>query len=300
MTAKLTRAVAALAILVAGAAAAPAEEATDISQARRIVSVGGSLTEIIFALGEEDRLVGRDTTSVYPPDVFELPDVGYMRQLSPEGVLSVNPDAIVMIEGSGPPEAVTVLTRASVPVVTVPEGYDGDSILEKIDMLGAALGVEDKAAELSGHVKADLEATAEVASGASPKRVLFALSLQGGKVMASGTGTAANGAIEMAGAENAITGYTGYKQLTDEAVIEAAPDVILLMERSDGESGSNEEVLSNPALAQTPAGKSGRIVRVNGAYLLNFGPRTAAAARDLVEALAADGSARLGEPPRQE
>ncbi|MCV0397988.1 MAG: ABC transporter substrate-binding protein [Rhizobiaceae bacterium] len=300
MPARFTRALGALVLLFAGCAAAGAEEATDISNAERIVSVGGSLTEIIYAFGEEDRLVGRDTTSVFPPAVFELPDVGYMRQLSPEGVLSVDPDAIIMIEGSGPPEAVDVLTKATVPVVTVPEGYDGDSILQKIRMLGAALGVEDKAAQLAERVKADLAATEQARKGTEPKRVLFALSLQGGKVMASGTGTAANGAIEMAGAENVITGFQGYKQLTDEAVIEAAPDVILLMERSDGGNQSNEDVLSNPALAQTPAGRTGRIVRVNGAYLLNFGPRTATAVRDLVEVLAADRSARVGEPPRSE
>lgn len=288
----------ALAMLAAGLAPAMAGEATDISEARRIVSVGGSLTEIVYALEEEERLVGRDSTSVYPPAAFELPDVGYMRRLSPEGVLSVNPDAILMIESSGPPEAVEVLTKASVPIVTVPEGYDAEGILAKIRIVGDALGVQDKAAALAEKVEADLAATEKAAAAAEPARILFILSLQDGKVMASGADTAASGVIEMVGAENAVTGYTGYKQLTDEAVIEAAPEAIVVMERSAGESRMDAEILAHPALSETPAGKSGKVIRVDGAYLLNFGPRTAAAVRDLAAALAAEGAARVGEPPR--
>src|SRR5690606_20289178 len=105
--------------LAALAAPAPrafsAEAVPEISGANRVVAVGGSITEIVYALGEEKRLAGRDSTSVYPPEALQLPDVGYMRQLSPEGVLSVSPDAILMLEGSGPPSALDVLGKASVP-----------------------------------------------------------------------------------------------------------------------------------------------------------------------------------------
>ena len=98
----------------------------------RIVSLGGSVTEIIFALGQQDRLIARDTTSTYPVAALDLPDVGYVRALSPEGVLSVDPDLILAIEGSGPPETMEVLQAANVPVVMVPEGYDTPAVLAKI------------------------------------------------------------------------------------------------------------------------------------------------------------------------
>ena len=78
-------------------------------KAQRIVSIGGSVTEIIHELGEADRLIARDSTSLHPQSITELPDVGYIRRLSPEGVLSVDPDLIVTLDGAGPPEAVTVL-----------------------------------------------------------------------------------------------------------------------------------------------------------------------------------------------
>ena len=266
-----------------------AEDAPDISDAKRIVAVGGSITEIVYALGEEGRLAGRDSTSVYPEQAFQLPDVGYMRQLSPEGVLSVSPDAILMLEGSGPPTAIDVLGKASVPMVTIPESFDEAGILGKIETVGAALGVPDKAGKLSAEVKADIDAAlASTAGIAERKRVLFVLSMQGGKVLASGTGTAADGIIKMAGGVNVVTEFPGYKQLTDEAVITSKPDLILMMTRTGDHAADNSQLLAHPAVSQTPAAQNNAILRMDGAYLLGFGPRTAGAVRDLAKALYGD------------
>src|SRR5690606_25166013 len=125
------------------------------------------------------------------------------------------------------------------------------------------------------------------ASIGTRKRVLFLLSAQGGKLLASGSDTAADGVIRLAGAVNAIEGYEGYKPITDEAVITAAPDVILMMDRGDSPDPS-AEIFANPAIASTPAGQAKRLVRMDAAYLLGFGPRTAAAVRDLATELYGD------------
>lgn len=259
------------------------------SEAERIVSVGGSITEILYALGEEDRLVARDSTSLYPEAATSLPDVGYMRALSPEGVLSVNPDGILALEGSGPPEAMQVLEKASVPLVVIPERFDSQGIVDKIKAVGQAIGETGKADEFAAEVAGDLEDARRITADIEErKKVLFILSLQGGKILASGTGSAANGIIELAGGENAITGYEGYKQLTDEAVIEAQPDVVLMMDREGDLSISQDEVLSHPAIAATPAGAARQVIRMDGLYLLGFGPRTAAAVKDLAARLYGD------------
>ncbi len=136
---------------------ARAAEAPKIDTSR-LVSIGGDVTEIIYALGEENRLIARDSTSMYPQAAAKLPDVGYMRALSPEGILAVNPTAIIAVDGSGPPEALAVLRNASVPFETVPQTYDRDGILKKIDVVGSLLGVPDKAKALEGKVAADLDA----------------------------------------------------------------------------------------------------------------------------------------------
>jgi iron complex transport system substrate-binding protein len=274
-------ALAAVALSLAAGGVARAETVDHFGDTSRIVSVGGSLTEIVYVLGAEKMLAARDQTSIYPDAVKKLPDIGYMRQLAPEGVLSVNPTGILLLEGSGPQDTLDVLKKASVPMIVVPETYTGESVVKKIEIVGKALGLEDKAKTLAAEVSRDIEAAEKAASGhSSRKRVLFILSAPGGRMMASGTGTAANGMIELAGGENVITEYHGYKQLTDEAVEKAAPDMILMMDTgSDGMTP--ESLLKNPVIAATPAGRDKNVVSMEATYLLGFGPRTGAAIRDL-------------------
>jgi len=255
---------------------------------KNILSIGGSVTEIIYALGEGDRVIARDTTSSYPAEVETLPNVGYMRALSPEGVLSVAPGLIISEDGAGPIETIEVLEAANIPFVTVPDGYSAEGIAAKIMAVGEALDVEAAAVALASDVTSKLQSAQTAAAtqaGDTPKRVLFILSTQGGRILASGQNTAANGIIEMAGGVNVITQFEGYKPLSDEAVTAAAPDVILMMDRSGDHSSDNAELLAMPAIATTPAARTQSVVRMNGLYLLGFGPRTADAVVDLTAAL---------------
>lgn len=257
---------------------------------QRIVSIGGAVTEIVYALGEEDRLVARDTTSNYPPEVTELPDIGYIRQLSPEGVLSVNPELILTEEGAGPPEAVELLKEAAIRFAEIPEGYDREAVLTKIHAVAEVLDVPEKGEALAAEVAAALDAAAatatEAAAGSAPRRVLFVLSMQGGRVMAGGEDTAAEGIIKLAGGVNAVSGFEGYKPLSDEAIIAAAPDVILMMARGGDLAVSDETLFAHPAIRSTPAGEAKAVLRMDGMKLLGFGPRTAEAATELARALA--------------
>ncbi|TQS74055.1 ABC transporter substrate-binding protein [Rhodobacteraceae bacterium] len=257
----------------------------------RVLSIGGSATEIAYALGAGDRLVARDTTSSYPAAATQLPDVGYMRALSPEGVLSVGPDLIMMEDGAGPPEALDVIEAAGVTLAHIPGGHDAAAVAAKVRAVGHALGVDAQADALAHTLQADITAAREAANadnGPKPK-VLFLLSNTGGRLTGGGAGTGAAAMIELAGGQNAIPSVRGYKALSDEAIATAAPDVVLVMDRGDG--GVSEGAMTgdgypdHPALAQTPAGQNGRLVRMGGLYLLGFGPRTPAAIRDLHRAL---------------
>ncbi len=262
---------------------------TQAFDASRLVTIGGSLTEIVYALGEESRLVARDSTSIYPAAALSLPDVGYMRALSPEGVLSVDPSAILALEGSGPQAAIDVLAKASVPLAMVPERFDRDGILDKIRIVGAALDAQAKADALAAKVSADLAAAENLTAGiAERRRVLFVLSMQGGKLLAAGSGTAADGIITMAGGVNAVEGFSGYKHLSDEAAILAQPEVILMMDRGGDQKIDEAALFALSAIASTPAGQARRLVHMDAAYLLGFGPRTASAIRDLAAALYGD------------
>ncbi|MGX8013450.1 heme/hemin ABC transporter substrate-binding protein [Mesorhizobium sp. ORM8.1] len=251
----------------------------------RIASIGGSITEIVYALGEEGRLVARDSTSTYPQAALKLPDVGYMRALSPEGVLSVNPSGILALHGSGPREAVDVLKKSSVLFIEVPEHYSHEGILEKIRVVGKALGVDAKAEKLAAEMDAKLTAAEKLtASIKERRRILFVLSTQNGKILAAGSDSAADGIIKLAGGVNAVVGFSGYKSMTDEAIATARPDVILTMKNA-GPPISEDELFANPAIASTPAGAARKVITMDGGYLLGFGPRTAEAIHDLAVSL---------------
>ncbi|MCA0922053.1 heme/hemin ABC transporter substrate-binding protein [Pseudooceanicola nanhaiensis] len=260
--------------------------------ASRIASIGGSVTEIVYALGQQDRLVARDTTSNFPPEAEALPDVGYIRALSPEGLMSVDPDLILTEEGAGPPEAVEMLRAAAIPMIEVPGGHSAEAVRAKILAVGTALEVPEAAQALADSVDAQLAAAAEAAHGTPAKKVLFILSMQGGRILAAGRDTSAEGIITLAGAENALTAFSGYKPVTDEAIAAAAPDVILMMSRggaADAGHGTADQALSHPALAITPAGQSGAVVRMEGMLLLGFGPRVGEAVTELSAALQSAG-----------
>ncbi|WP_424985570.1 heme/hemin ABC transporter substrate-binding protein [Microbulbifer sp. S227A] len=249
-----------------------------------VVSAGGSITEIVFALGEQDRLVARDTTSTYPDAARALPNVGYLRALSPEGVLALRPGLILAEEDAGPPETLEVLRAAGVPLVLIPDDPSPEGITAKIRAVGDALGAPERADQLARQVTDQMRAVAGRAAGLADharKRVLFVLSLQGGRVLAAGEETKAASVIELAGAVNAMAGFTGYKPVTEEAIIAAAPDIILMMDRGGAQPVDDAAVLAMPAIAATPAGRNKAVIRMDGQYLLGFGPRTARAVTDL-------------------
>lgn len=267
-------------VLVASATELPHSKAT------RIVAVGGAVTEIVYALGLEKRLVGIDTTSLYPPEALkQKPNVGYMRQLSAEGVLGLNPDLIIAAEGAGPKETLAVLNEAKVPIVTVPETFTEDGILERIRIVARELGAEKHGQCLIESVTNDLAKLRKLRENiAGKRRVMFVMSMVGGRAMVAGRKTAADAIISLAGAVNAVEGYDGYKSLNEEAIVTARPDAILVMERGR-DSISSDAIFSNAAFAMTPAAESKTFVAMDGLYLLGFGPRTASAARDLARAL---------------
>ncbi len=211
----------------------------------------------------------------------EKANVGYLRQLSPEGVIGLAPTLILSAEGAGPKQAVSVIAAASIPFVTVPEHFNEEGVLERIQVIAKATGAVARGECLEKVVRNDLESLAKVRSRITrPLKVMFVLSFASGRPMVAGRNTAADGMIKLAGAVNAVGDFEGYKPVGDEAVIAAAPDFILAMKR-EGLDLTAEEVFAQPAFALTPAFAQRRFIAMWGSYLLSFGPRTARAARDL-------------------
>ncbi|NNM72875.1 heme/hemin ABC transporter substrate-binding protein [Enterovirga aerilata] len=273
------------ALLVAALLAFPAG-AAEARPPARIVSLGGAVTEILYRLGAGDLVVAVDTTSIHPPEVMRTkPNVGYLRQLSAEGILSARPDLVLAVDGAGPPDVLKQVREAGVPIEPIPEAPTPAGVARKIEAVARAVGREKEAAELLKEVEMGFAALAESrARIARPVRALFILSLQNGRAMVGGRNTTADGMLALAGAENVATGFEGYKPMTDEAILAAQPEVVVMMETGPGAVPA-ADVLEGAALSQTPAGRDRRLVKMNGLYLLGFGPRTPEAARELLLAL---------------
>ncbi len=248
----------------------------------RVIAAGGSVAEIVHALGASDRLIARDTTSTHPPQIEALPDVGYVRALSAENLIALGPDLIIAEHDAGPPEVLEVVRRSGIALVMVPQAIGPEGVAAKIGVVAEALDLGAQGAALQSAVAARLQ-EARLMGEQLPDapRVMFILSMQGGRLLVGGTGTSAEAMIELAGGTNAVTGLEGYKPLTDEAAIAAAPDVILMMDRGGDHAATRADIETHPALRLTPAGAQGQVITMNGLYLLGFGPRTGDAALEL-------------------
>jgi iron complex transport system substrate-binding protein len=252
----------------------------------RIVAAGGVVTEILYALGAGDRIAGVDSTSLHPPDALkDKPNVGYVRQLSAEGVLSLKPSLIIAIEGAGPPDVMRLLREAGVPIATIPEDYSPPGVTARIMAVGAAAGLAPEAGALAASVETRFRRLADLRAAVDrPKRVLFVLALRDGRPMVGGRNSGADAIIRMAGGVNAADAVEGYKPMSDEAVIAAAPDVIVMMDRG-AHAVSADDLFRLPSFSATPAAARRALIVMDGLYLLGFGPRTPDAARDLMAAV---------------
>jgi iron complex transport system substrate-binding protein len=252
----------------------------------RIVSTAGSLTETLFALGAGSEVAAVDVSSVYPAEAAALPKVGYARQLSAEGILSLDPTVVFATTDAGPPEVLKHLEAAQVRVVTLDNEHTPEAAARRIREIGAVLGRVDAAGRVVAQLEAELaEAAARVAETADRPRVLFIYARGGGTMNVAGRDTSAEAIIALAGGVNAVDGFSQYKPLTAEAAVEAAPDVLLVTTRGLQASGGVEGLLKQPGLSLTPAGRAGRIVAMDDLLLLGFGPRLGQAARELCQHL---------------
>lgn len=252
----------------------------------RIVSVGGALTEIVYALDGQASLVGVDTTSLWPEAAKALPQVGYQRALSAEGILSLAPSLVLASAHAGPPPVLEQLRGAGVEVKTVAEDYSEQGIVNKIATVAAVLGKPAEGERLAGQVHADFERLSALrARRAQAPKVLFFMAVSHGAPLVSGRDTAADAVIALAGARNAAQDFSGNKPIGGEAVIAAAPDAILLTELTLNAVGGLDAFYRLPGIAHTPAGRNRRVIVMDTLSLLGFGLRTARAAMDFAEQL---------------
>ncbi|WP_245667643.1 heme/hemin ABC transporter substrate-binding protein [Actinomadura macra] len=256
-------------------------DGTDVTvrDVRRVLAVNlyGSLAEIVHGLGLGDRLIGRDVSTTFPA-ARALPLVTAQgHDLSAEAILNLNPSVVITDKSIGPPEVLAQLRRAGIPIVLVDDKETLPAIGPHITAVAEALGVPGAGRELAGRVDREIKAAARPASGDRPKVAFLYVRGNAGVYLVGGKGAGSDAMIEAAGGADAgsAIGLSGFRPLTSEGMINAAPDVLLVLSGGLRSVGGVTGLLKLPGVAQTPAGQSRRVVDVDDGTLLSFGSRTA-------------------------
>jgi iron complex transport system substrate-binding protein len=253
----------------------------------RIVSLSGDITEILFELGVGDNIVGVDVTTVQPEAATRLPIIGVGRFLTAEGVLGVGPTLVIGDTQTAPLAVLDQIRAAGVAVeiLEVPESFA--ALYRKVGDLGELVGLPEKAEALAQRIEADV---GEVSTGAltSAPRVAYIYTRGPDVNLLFGAEMTTNPLIEAAGAidAGADAGIVGTVAVTAEALIEVAPDVIIVPAEGVEMIGGVEAFLALPGVGQTPAGERGAILAYPEGDFLTFGPRIADSLRLLIEDLA--------------
>ena len=256
----------------------------------RIAVAGGSLTEIIFFLGAENRIVAVDSTSTFPRAAGEFPSIGYVRALSAEGLLSLAPTMVLGEDDMGPPESLAQVARTGVQIVRVPEKQTAAGIVEKVRCVANVLNLSVQAESL---IDAQLAPTIAALDGiriktADQPTVALLLQISSGAPIGAGRGTSGDGLLKMASAKNALAAIEGWKPVAPEAMAVSDPDYIVMSERSLLSAGGVDAVFANPAVRTTSSGrerKTDQLIVMDGMAMLGFGPRTLNAALTLAQRL---------------
>lgn len=254
----------------------------------RIIALNGDITEFIYALGAEDQLIAVDATSNYPAEVMDLPNIGYAGQLSAEALLMLEPTIVIANDLASPVAVLEQLEATGVQVFMTSNEPSLATPLENLELVAGIVGKEERGEELAAELQAKLdEAAALGASLDFVPRVLFLYLGSAQMQFAGGIDVPSNIMIEAAGGIDvgAEVGFVGYQPFTPEALVTAAPDVLLVTERGMNVMGDTDAVLAIPGIMQTPAGLAGNVIVFEDNYLLSLGLRTGDALIDFVREL---------------
>lgn len=265
-----------------------------ITDTSRIVTLSGDLTETVWLLGFASSVVATDVTTVFPPEAIALPVVGVGRFLTAEGVLAQSPTLVIGDTQTSPPEVIAQIRGAGIPVVIleVPTSFEG--LYSKIRALAEVLGVPDRGDVLAAKLESEIEDVLRLAEPFADKPgVAFVYSRGPDVMLLFGAGMTTQPLIEAAGAGDVGTesGVVRTVSVTPEALVAAAPDVIVITSEGLDALGGIDGLLAIPGFAETPAGRDGRILDYPEGDILTFGPRIAQS----LELLITDLRSILGE-----
>lgn len=249
----------------------------------RIVSINGTVSEILVDLGLENQIVGVDVASTYPASLQEKPKVGHSRQLTAEGVLALNPDVVISTTDDLKPEVKEQIENAGAKVLIFEHDYSVNGAKSLIRTLADSLEKSSQGDSIIAALENDLVKVDSLSRPNDKPSVLFIYARGAGTMMVAGEGTQLEKIIQLAGGENAVSGFSDFKPLTAEALVAANPDVILLFDSGLSSLGGADKLLEVPGVKETNAGRNKKIVEMDGQLLTGFSQRLGKAILELSE-----------------
>lgn len=243
------------------------------SENKKIISIGGAITEIIYQLKSENLLIANDTTSYFPKEAQKLTKVGYQRALSVEGILSLNPDLIIMTDEAGPKIAIKQLQDAGVKILQLKSPKNIEDILVNILAIGKEVSKEKEAKDLILKIKKQQKLLVKNQQNKRPK-VLIVHHHSKGLPTGAGRNTAADAIIKISGGENIFADFENYKAVSSESIIAKNPDIIIIATPMAEEIDDLNHLKNNNSFKQSSAFKNNNIYVFDSLEILGFGPRT--------------------------
>ncbi len=247
------------------------------NNSQRIVVAGGSVAEILYFIDADEKIVATDVTSTFPDEAQNHPSIGYVRNLSAEGILSMNPSLILGEDDMGPPNVITQLIDVEVDIRTIPEEKSVDGILDKIYCIASILDMKSEAEEeINKTLMPDIIALENmyIKNSKRLKRVMFILSMQANRIIVAGAGTTGDGYINLTGSKNIFDDIEGWKSVSQEAIVKENPDYIIMSQRDLHNTETIKNVKENPIFKNIKAGEEGNFIFDDAMAMLGFGPRT--------------------------
>ncbi|MEZ9553039.1 hemin ABC transporter substrate-binding protein [Vibrio breoganii] len=247
--------------------------ANSTGEQNRIISVGSSITELMYALDAKEQLVAIDVTSRHFDQSGSLPQVGYHRQLSAEGLMAQNPTHVIGSHEMGPDSTLKLLKSAGIEVITVPSGDSEADLAGRIDAIAKITGKEEQAKALKQDLHQQIETLSNLDSTHQPKAI-FAMLSEGRPATVAGSETTIDKIIELAGATNPInSNFSSYKSMSFEAIVGVQPDYILVAQRTWDALGGQQGIIEKfPLLTATPAAADNKIIPIpSSAIIGGFG-----------------------------
>ncbi|MFC5193002.1 hemin ABC transporter substrate-binding protein [Algoriphagus aquatilis] len=281
----MIRAIGFMFILLLVACKAPQTQESSAKETRKIITAGGTVTEIVNALGYGGQIIATDITSTYPASMQELPSIGYRNQIKAEGILALGPDLILAEEGYLTDDVVNQLKSAQIEIHFFKKPIQVEETKKLITDLAAFFEAQVEGNRIVDELQADLDSLRSylVLNNSSPKAA-FIMARGPQTVFMSGEGTFAQSIFELAGLQPAATGFKDFVPVTPEALVTMNPEFLIFFDSGIESLGGMEGLAQVKGLSETPAFKNSHILSFDGHYLSGFGPRVGKAALELAKA----------------